>query len=169
MMVKRRPAASCSQEAVAKMARAKLGRLTDRKVGKAKALRYLRAAEGFCSWIAQQGCREAASWDELDVQAVCYLEFIWQEGKTKTLASHALSGIQHLLQTKRKLPGAWALFSVWQKLEPAQQIPPLPVVLLLALCQMAVEERKPARDGHVLAGRVPLLLQAFGIASGHRG
>ena len=117
IMVKRRSATSCSQEAVEKMAKAELGREMDRKAGKVKALRCLQTVESFCSRAGQQGCQEVASLGEPNVQVACCLEVSRQEDKTKTLSSLALSSIKHLLQTKQKLPGARPLGSTWPRLE----------------------------------------------------
>ena len=135
----RKPAASRSLEAVSKQSRAKLGILTGNKISKARLVRYSRTAALFTAWIVEMGCREATSWDEMDVQACFWLEYLWAEGKPKTLAADSLFAIQHFLESKRRLPGAWALWATWQKLEPSQQVPPLPVLLLFAMCNLAVE------------------------------
>ena len=142
-MVKRKPAASGSTEQQSKEQRQKLGRLGSNKISRARLVRYTKAVALFTAWLLDSCCRDAESWDELDVQACFWLEYLWHEGKKKSVAADSLSGIQHLLQSKRRLPGAWSLWSVWQKLEPAQQAPPLPVVLLLALCDLAREQKLP--------------------------
>ena len=149
-MTKKRPAASRSMEEENRQSRAKLGNLSGNKISKARLVRYARTAALFTAWILDMGCREAASWDEMDVQACFWLEYLWAEGKPKTLAADSLSAIQRFLQSKRRLPGAWALWSTWQKLEPAQQTPPLPALLLFAMCHLAIEQSVPEMVAYLL-------------------
>jgi hypothetical protein len=149
-MVNRKPAAARSEQEQKRHSRQKLGRLTTNKVGQQRRIRYNRAAEAFLAWLQEQGCREAESWDELDVQAVFWLEHLWAEGFPKTLAADSLSAIQHHLQSKRRLPGAWGLLATWLKLEPATQAPPLPRILLFGLCDLAIEQSLPEMVAYLL-------------------
>jgi hypothetical protein len=149
-MVNRKPAASRSLQGEARDKRAKHGSLVANKVSKVRVIRYGKAAAAFVEWLDQFGCRNATSWDELDIQAACWLETLWADGGQKTLAADSLSAIQHFLGSKRRLQGSWALLATWHRLEPAVQAPPLPKVLLFALCDLAREQNLPELVGYLL-------------------
>ena len=73
----------------------------------------------------------AADYDTLDLQLCDYVEALWEEGEPRSLAGDTLSGVSHLLRTRRQFPGAWALLTVWQRLElPARAAPMTPQVVL---------------------------------------
>ena len=41
------------------------------------------------------------------------IEALWQEGEARSVAGDTSSGIQHLLNTRRQMPGAWRLLTAW--------------------------------------------------------
>ncbi|CAK0793809.1 unnamed protein product [Prorocentrum cordatum] len=71
----------------------------------------------------------------MDLTPQEYTEFLPAQGAAKGMASDVLSGIQHLLKTKRQMPGAWRLpqFSVWGRLEVPSRAPPMPPLACTAL------------------------------------
>lgn len=64
-----------------------------------------------------------------------YIEFLWEEGDTKTFASYALASLQfHRPQLKGQLGESWRLLSLWGKLEQPRRATPLTPEMLFAFC-----------------------------------
>ncbi|CAK0820073.1 unnamed protein product, partial [Prorocentrum cordatum] len=59
-------------------------------------------------------------------------------------ANDALSGVQHLLRTRRRYPGAWQLLTVWGRLEIPQRAPPMPAQVCTALAGWALSRGEVA-------------------------
>eukprot|EP00435_Cladocopium_sp_Y103_P069331 s1270_g33.t1 len=69
----------------------------------------------------------------LDEILCSYLEKLWEDGDTKTMASYALASIQfHRPALKGQLKQSWQLLSLWNKLEQPRRATPLDPQLLLA-------------------------------------
>ena len=105
--------------------------------------RYLHAATLFLQYLTAMCMAPAASYHELDDQAIAYLEHLWEEGEPKSLAADTLSAVQHFLIKRRILSGAWALYGAWSRVELPDQAPPLPVLHLWAFCGLALQRHGP--------------------------
>ena len=75
----------------------------------------------------------AETYETLDEQLVYFLELLWTEGETKSLAGDTICGIQHHLNCRRTFPGAWRFFTAWKKAELPQRTPPLTWLMLLGI------------------------------------
>ena len=126
--------------AARKRARATLGTLRDCQIAPTTFTRYLLAVSYFAHWALTMTGRLADSWDELDLQVMAYMETLWEEGDSKTFAANTLNGIQHLLCTRRVLPGGWKLLRTWDKKELPNRAPPLPSSVLLGMAGFAARE-----------------------------
>ena len=81
-----------------------------------------------------------------------YLEHLWSNGATKGQANDTLSGVQLFLRSRRQMPGAWRLLSVWSRLEVPSRAPPMPSRVAVALAGWALAHAKPALATCILAG-----------------
>ena len=95
--------------------------------------RYKGAVQRFLFWVLTCYGVLAVDLQQLDTQAADYIECLWAEGETKLLAGDTLSGIQHFLNTRKILTGAWPLYNVWTKVEAPCQVPPLLPLMVQAL------------------------------------
>ena len=69
----------------------------------------------------------------LDQLMVNYLERLWEDGDTKTMASYSLAALQfHRPQLRGCLRQSWQLPSLWNKLEQPRRATPIDPKLLLA-------------------------------------
>lgn len=114
--------------------RAALGTLKSLVIQPNTFLRYRRAFTLFLQYLAQQRASIAPTRQELDHQVENYLEHLWQDGESLSLAGDTLSGIQHFQPNcKRHLPGSWRLFKAWQLRELPARAPPFTITTLQVL------------------------------------
>ncbi|CAK0853913.1 unnamed protein product [Prorocentrum cordatum] len=148
--------------------RAGLGKLRDARIGAATLARYRRAAQQFVDYLNAMNLPLPFSWEDMDVTLQDYLEYLGAEGATKGQANDALSGVQHLLRTRRQCPGAWRLLSVWGRLELPQRAPPMPPLVCSALAGWALGRGEIAFAATILAGFHLCLRtgEALGLSSG---
>jgi hypothetical protein len=121
-------------------ARQSLGRLRDLRVNKGTLIRYLTAVTRFLWWCEACQLSLGITWDEIDSQLCCFLESLWEEGEARAVAGDTISGVQHLLVTRRRFPGAWQLFTTWGRHEMPVRAPPFPPLIILAMAGLAVSE-----------------------------
>ena len=69
----------------------------------------------------------------LDHQLAYYIEWLWQEGESKSLAADTICGLQHRLNVKRCFPGSWRLFGAWSRAEVPFRAAPLPIEALFGI------------------------------------
>ena len=139
-----------------RLARAPVGRLRDNRVTRKTLLRYINAVSSFRLWLLENNFGDARTWEDLDSQVGSFIESLWEEGGTKGTAGCCCSGIQHLLLTKRILPGAWSLLSTWGRLEIPARAPPMPWLVLRALVGVAKMQKR-----HALAAALLLAYHGF--------
>ena len=108
-----------------KALRARIGPLRLAKVAPKTLARYATAAHCFYRFAILMFGMVAANWDELDGQLQYYIETLWTEGESRSLAGDTLSGVQHLLSTRRQIPGSCGLLRTWSSLELPERTPPL--------------------------------------------
>jgi integrase len=123
-----------------KTLRIDLGALRDNRVKPTTFRRYLFAAIQFQLFLIYMALPAAITMEELDHQLCGFLEYLWQEGEAKGLAADSISSSQHFLLTRRQFPGAWALFSVWGRLEMPNRAVPLTLDMILALAGWAASQ-----------------------------
>ncbi|CAK0838916.1 unnamed protein product [Prorocentrum cordatum] len=109
-----------------------LGKLRDARIKASTLARYRGAAQRYVDYLAANNLPLPLAWDDIDICLQDYLEHLWAEGATKGEANDTLSGVQHLLRTRRRYPGAWQLLTVWGRLEIPQRAPPMPAQVAFA-------------------------------------
>ena len=117
--------------------RASLGTLKSLVIQPTTLTRYTHAFRLFLQYLAHQRAQLASTRQQLDHQVEDYLEHLWEEGESLSLAGDTLSGIQHFQpDCKRHLPGGWRLFKAWQLRELPARAPPftLPTLQVLLGC-----------------------------------
>ncbi len=90
--------------------RQRVGTLADNRVAARTLDRYRIAVHRFLEWIRHEHI-EAYNWSKLEKAVMKYIEELWITGEGKMLANDTLSGTQHSLNTRRQMPGAWALLT----------------------------------------------------------
>ena len=88
-------------------------------------IRYEKAFKLFLAFLLSQKLCLAQSLTLLDDQVQCYLENLWQDGETLSLAGDTISSLQYYQPSrKRNLPGAWKMQRAWQVHELPPRAPP---------------------------------------------
>lgn len=81
----------------------------------------------------------AESYVALDEKIADWIQHKFEAGYPLNGVADCLSGIHYFLpQSRRQLPVAWKLFSVWRKIEVPSRAPPITEDLLLALASRAL-------------------------------
>ena len=132
--------------------RARLGSLRDNRIASSTLTRYKTAVEKFLLWLDFESRDAATTWDDLEYQLSAYIEVLWKEGEAKNLANDTLSGTQHFLGTRRRIPGAWQLLSAWSRLEIPARAAPMPRDVALDMCGLALARGRPDYCALLLLG-----------------
>lgn len=115
-----------------KKEREKIGRLRDQRITSATKDRYEAALHQVAAFAGVSIPRLLAS-SGMDDLLSSFIERLWEDGDTKTLASYALASIQyHRPALKGHLQQSWKLLSLWTRLEQPRRATPLDPSLLLA-------------------------------------
>ena len=69
----------------------------------------------------------------MDDLAAQFVDVLWEEGESRSLAGDFLSGLSHHLPVRGLLPRAWKLFSAWQRHEMPSRATPFTLDILLAM------------------------------------
>jgi len=123
-----------------KETRGKLGKLKDLVITNRTLKRYRAAAEGFLKWKISAGFPSASNGKELDDAASEYLEYLWEDGESKAMASNTVAALQHFLRCKGELTHCWSLLHAWKKNEIPERAPPLSPSVTAALVEIARSE-----------------------------
>lgn len=111
-----------------------LGTLRSLLIKPATVVRYERAFSLFILFLRAQKMQLAASFELLDSQVQCYLDSLWNDGESLSLAGDTLSALQHFQPSaKRHLNGSWRLLKTWQLHELPSRAPPFTWGTLLVL------------------------------------
>ena len=124
-------------------ARRALGRLAGQRVQHKTFEKYVRAVQGFNSWLSFYFGRMPQSMMELDEMAAEYLEHMWEEGGSQTEAGYVLSGITFFIHRRHVLDYSWSLLRVWRKLEVPLRAPPVTPEMVLAVAGAAMMQNMP--------------------------
>ena len=127
----RTPAARAQQ-------RQTLGTLRELTVQPATKMRYNKAVDGFLLYLRENHLELPTKRDKVDPLICDYIEHLWSSGQGRGLANDTLAGLQDAdPKLKHQLPGAWRLLKTWHVNEVPNRAPPLPVVVLHAMCGWA--------------------------------
>eukprot|EP00971_Amphidinium_carterae_P348471 6490508-Amphidinium_carterae.1 len=118
-----------NRRALRAAARRRLGLLRDQRVSRTTITRYSNAVAAFNAFALSAFGRAAATLEELDIMMVHYIEALWHNGDSKSLASYTLAGVQHFLMKRQLCPSAWVLMTAWKRAELPQRAPPAPPLL----------------------------------------
>ena len=100
-----------------KREREKIGRLRDQRITPGTKDRYEAALQQVAAFAGVSVPRLLAS-SGLDDLLSSFIEKLWEDGDTKTMASYALASVQyHRPAIKGHLQQSWKLLSLWTKLE----------------------------------------------------
>ena len=101
------------------MARATIGKLSDRVVAQATLLRYNKSIQWFLSCaLTALGESLVGDVEAFDDQICRAVDLAWHEGETHCLIGDLLSGLQHRVPSLRhRLHGSWRLHAAWGRLE----------------------------------------------------
>ena len=125
---------------VRKKERKELGSLQSLVVAPRTQERYFQAVSLFLDFLVLHVYPYPTTFLSLDGRVREYIEYLWQNGDSKALASDCLSGLGHYIpQCKRHLAGAWRLHGSWSRAElPARALPFTPMIVY-ALAQRAYD------------------------------
>lgn len=114
-----------STQAQRQQHRRQLGTLQSNILKKITLTRYATHLNRFCDFLRTFTSTWPVDPDEYDSYLTEYLELLWDTGEPKTMAAYTLAAVHHYSPTlKRKLPRAWRLKNIWDRLElPCQAIP----------------------------------------------
>jgi integrase len=127
-----------------KLDRRKLGPLNECIVSPLTKKRYESAVAAFFSWMQSETISLPATVNEFDDILCSYLEFLWEEGEGRSLASNTVAGLQYVRPTlKKNLICAWRLLSAWAKRELPARAPPLTPYLLECFAGQALLQNEP--------------------------
>lgn len=105
--------------------RRRLGTLQSNIIKKVTLSRYAIHFNRFWEFLRSISPTWPSEPDEYDSYLTDYLEMLWDTGEPKTAAAYTLAAIHHYIPTlKRKLPRAWRIKNIWDRLElPCQALP----------------------------------------------
>ena len=121
--------------------RQKLGPLRSLLVSPKTLSRYKNAVLCFFALLKANDMSHGRNPIEVDLHVSIYIESLWDEGESRSLATDCLSGLQMFLPClKRNMFGAWRLVTAWQKHELLCRAPPLLPLFVLAMAGQARKE-----------------------------
>ena len=113
--------------------RAEIVQLKDVLIVKRSANRYNKTVWIFVETIMFWSGAVAEDLESLDPQCCWYLEMLWAEGETKSVADTTSAAIEHLLNRRRILTGSSRLFAAWKHHKQAFQCRHIPKEILIGL------------------------------------
>ena len=127
-----------------KVERQHLGSLRSNTVAPRTKQRYEAALKSFYLYAQIQGLRIPDDAEGVDQIFAEFIEHLWEEGESLSVATDGLSGLQDLRPKFRgHLSLSWRLIKTWQKKEVPNRAPPLPEDLLHCLCGFFLLSREP--------------------------
>jgi hypothetical protein len=141
--------------------RSQLGALSDIVVSPATRKRYDEAVKRFFSWASENQIVLPTSVVDFDQLVASYIDFLWEDGEGRSLASNTVAGLQFFQPTlKRQLVCSWRLLGAWAKHEMPARAPPLTPDLVEALAGCALKLKLPHVSLAILIGFYGLLRTA---------
>ena len=119
--------------------RKQLGNLRDLVVSSAVRKRYERALQRFFRFESINGENFSSCDMALDGGVSSFIQCLWQEGEPRYWGEDVISAfIKRIPQLRGSFPGAWQLISAWQKNELPQRCTPFNILVLKAMCGVAI-------------------------------
>ena len=126
-----------------KKVRKEMGSLRSLTVQPATKKRYTAAVDKFLQFLNREKLTLPTSRGKLDVLTAEYLEYLWQSGEGRALASDTLAGLQDQDPClKGQLPCTWRLLKVWHTHEVPSRAPPIPERVLHAMVGYCLFHRR---------------------------
>ena len=106
--------------------------------------RYIESFNLFINYLAQTQRRWPTTAAEYDVLVSEFLEFLWDQGEPKSVATNVLASLHYFVpQLRRNLPRSWKLKAIWDKLELPCQAIPLDLEMLFSFVGFFYQEKQP--------------------------
>ncbi len=135
-----------------------LGKLSQLTVQASTRKRYNNALSEFSSFLQKRNLDLPSRKDTLDRMVSDYVEFLWEGGYGRALASDTLAAIQDQQpSTKGCLQRSWRLLRTWNINEVPNRAPPLPEKALQAMVGRAFFTQKPLFGISLLLGYYGML------------
>lgn len=142
-MVRRASIIAVQQKDERQRLRRKLGTLELNLVKRITVERYTEAFNLFTEYLQQTRGNWPTQPAEYDLLVSEYLEVLWDQGETKSVATYTLAALHYYIpQLKRGLPRSWKLKAIWDKLELPCQAVPLSLDLLFSLVGHFFKEKQ---------------------------
>ena len=125
-----------------KVQRQQLGTLKANTVAARTRTRYNAALKAFYLWAQTSRIRIPSTAEEIDPIFADFIEHLWEEGESLSLATDGLSGLQDIRPRFRGFLALSWLIKTWQKQEIPQRAPPLPEDGLHAMCGYFLSRRQ---------------------------
>ena len=113
--------------------RREIGALKANRVAETTAVRYYKHVYWYWIWMAMNGIGSVDNWEQMDAICSDYIEFLWDANQNLSMAADTLSGLQHVLMTRGKLPISWGFLTIWRSKEPPSRAPPMSELMALAI------------------------------------
>ena len=121
--------------------RQKLGKLSEQRITGSTKERY-EIALAAAAHFAHVSPTELLRMPGLDEILSSYLEHLWEDGESRTMASYSLAAVQfHRPSLRGQLRQSWQLLSLWNKLEQPRRATPLDPQMLMAFAGVLAKWR----------------------------
>ena len=135
-------------------ARKQIGKLKHQVISEKTERRYELAYQSFLQFHQLDRYFQLPPLELLDDMVAEYVEYLWEDGQTKSQANYTLAAIQFFRpQTKQHLPWAWKLAKTWNQVEIPCRVTPLDPDTLLAFAGLAFKWKEPI-FGHLYSSSV---------------
>ena len=125
------------------MQRQCLGTLKANTVASRTRTRYDAALKTFYLWAQTNRIRIPSCAEDVDPIFADFIEHLWEEGESLSIATDGALGLQDLRpQFRGRLALTWRLIKTWQKKEVPQRAPPLPEDILQSMCGYFLSRRQ---------------------------
>ena len=119
--------------------REQLGSLRGLVTSNLTKLRYGRALDRFFEFDRINEANYSTCEVALDLGVCEYLQCLWQDGEPRYWGEDVISAfVKRVPQLKGCFPGAWQLVSAWQRHELPQRCTPFSLLVLKAMCGLAI-------------------------------
>ena len=116
---------------------------------------YVEAFTALWAWAGLPPPTHVASRKAYDALLAEYICLLWEHGATRGEAGNALSGSVAAfpeLRGRGKLPESWYMLQCWSRLEVPCRAPPLPALVVLAMCDWLCRRGQTAMAFLLAAG-----------------
>jgi hypothetical protein len=111
--------------------------LYSQKVAPTTLTRYTKAVAFFAYFQLNVMGFCATELGAIDKQLASYVEWLWQEGESKTFGTDAIAGSQYFMKVKRCFTSSWDLVKIWGRIEMPARAPPMQLLIVWAFAAFA--------------------------------